>query len=58
MKYEQETITSELDKWEELFERKASIQERLKQARVENYIVEAKRIQEAWVRPSVDIFDQ
>ena len=58
VKYEQETIQSELDKWEELFERKASIQERLQQARVETYIVEAKRIQEAWVRPSVDIIDQ
>ena len=45
-------------KWEELFERKASIQERLKQARLENYIVEAKRIQEAWVRPSADTFNQ
>jgi tetratricopeptide (TPR) repeat protein len=58
VKFEQETIQSELDKWEELFERKASIQERLKQARVENYIVEAKRIQEAWVRPSADTFNQ
>jgi hypothetical protein len=58
VKYEQETIQSELDKWEELFERKAWIQERLKQARVENYVVEAKRIQEAWVRPSADMFNQ
>ena len=58
VKYEQETIQAELDKWEELFHRKASIQERLKQARVENYIVEAKRIQEAWVRPSADTFNQ
>ncbi|MHA2032367.1 MAG: tetratricopeptide repeat protein, partial [Candidatus Kariarchaeaceae archaeon] len=58
VKYEQETIQSELDKWEELFQQKASIQERLKQARVENYIVEAKRTQEAWVRPSADTFNQ
>ncbi|MHA2238067.1 MAG: hypothetical protein ACXAB2_06825, partial [Candidatus Hodarchaeales archaeon] len=58
VKYEQETIQSELDKWEELIQRKASIQERLQQARVENYIVDAKRIQEAWVHPSVDVFDQ
>lgn len=58
VKYEQETIQSELDKWEELFQRKASIQERLNQARVENYIVEAKRIQESWVRPSADTFNQ
>ena len=58
VKYEQEIIQSELDKWEELFQRKASIQERLKQALVEDYIVEAKRTQEAWVRPSVDIIDQ
>jgi len=58
VKYEQETIQSEFDKWEELIQRKATIQERLKQARVETYIVEAKRIQEAWVHSSADLFNQ
>jgi tetratricopeptide (TPR) repeat protein len=58
IKAEQETIQSELDKWEELIQQKATIQDRLKQARVENYIVDAKRIQEAWVRSSADVFNQ
>ncbi|MHA2225695.1 MAG: tetratricopeptide repeat protein [Candidatus Hodarchaeales archaeon] len=58
VKYEQEAIQSEFDKWEELSLRNASIQERLQQARVENYIVEAKRIQETWIRSSADVFDQ
>jgi tetratricopeptide (TPR) repeat protein len=58
VKYEQETIQSEFNKWEELIQRKATIQERLEQARVGNYIVEAKRIQEAWVHSPADVFDQ
>jgi tetratricopeptide (TPR) repeat protein len=58
VKIEQETVQAELDKWDELIQRKASIQERIEQARITNYIVEAKKIQEAWVRPSVELINQ
>ncbi|MFX0122193.1 MAG: tetratricopeptide repeat protein [Candidatus Hodarchaeota archaeon] len=58
VKAEQEIIQTELDKWNELFRRKASIQERVERARLVNYITEAKKIQEAWIHPSVDMMNQ
>ncbi|MHA2226605.1 MAG: hypothetical protein ACXAC8_15450 [Candidatus Hodarchaeales archaeon] len=54
IKQEQETIQAEFDKWEELIHRKASIQERMEQALVASYIIEAKKIQETWVGPSAE----
>ncbi|MFX1517324.1 MAG: tetratricopeptide repeat protein [Promethearchaeota archaeon] len=41
---EQEILKQELDSWRDLFERNASLQERLEQAKVEEYIIEAKRL--------------
>jgi tetratricopeptide (TPR) repeat protein len=58
VKFEQETVQAELDKWDELIQRKASIQERVERARIASYIVDAKKIQEAWVRPSADMINQ
>jgi len=58
VKIEQETVQAELNKWDELIQRKASIQERIEQARIANYIVEAKQIQEAWMRPSTEMINQ
>lgn len=58
VKFEQETVQAELDKWDELIQRKASIQERVERARIASYIVDAKKIQEAWVRPSADMTNQ
>lgn len=58
VKYEQEKVQSELDKWDELVKRKASIKERIEQARVVDYLSDAKKIQESWVRPTVDMVNQ
>ncbi|MFX1515762.1 MAG: tetratricopeptide repeat protein [Promethearchaeota archaeon] len=58
VKAEQEIIQTELDKWDELFRRKASIQERVERARLVNYITEAKKIQEAWLHPSANMMNQ
>jgi tetratricopeptide (TPR) repeat protein len=58
VKIEQETVQAELDKWNELIQRKASIQERVKHARIADWLVEAKKIQEAWTRPSVELLNQ
>jgi tetratricopeptide (TPR) repeat protein len=58
VKFEQETVQAELDKWDELIQRKASIQERVERARIASYIADAKKIQEAWVRPSADMINQ
>lgn len=58
IKKEQEIIQSELDKWQELFKRQASLQERLEQARVSNYLQEAKKIQEAWVQPPAEMTEE
>jgi tetratricopeptide (TPR) repeat protein len=58
VKFEQETVQAELDKWNELIQRKASIQERMERARIASYIVDAKKIQESWLRPSVDMTNQ
>lgn len=38
----QEILKKELDNWRELFERNASLQERLERAKLEEYIIEAK----------------
>ncbi|UCG00825.1 MAG: tetratricopeptide repeat protein [Candidatus Heimdallarchaeota archaeon] len=58
VKLEQETVQAELDKWDELIQRKASIQERVERARIASYIADAKKIQEAWVRPTADMINQ
>ncbi|MFW9993241.1 MAG: tetratricopeptide repeat protein [Candidatus Odinarchaeota archaeon] len=41
---EQEQLEAELDKWQELIHRNAPLQERLEQARLENYLEKARRI--------------
>lgn len=58
IKIEQETVQAELNKWNELIQRKASIQERVEQAQIASWLVEAKKIQEAWTRPSVELINQ
>ncbi|MFX0212243.1 MAG: tetratricopeptide repeat protein, partial [Candidatus Hodarchaeota archaeon] len=58
VKTEQEMIQKELDKWDSLIQRKASLQERIEHAQITGWLVEAKKIQEAWVRPSVDLINQ
>ncbi|MFX0052542.1 MAG: hypothetical protein ACFE8U_14760 [Candidatus Hermodarchaeota archaeon] len=58
IKKEQEIIQSELDKWRELFKRQASLQERLEQARVSNYLQKAKKIQGAWVQPPAEMIEE
>jgi tetratricopeptide (TPR) repeat protein len=58
VKSEQETVQAELNKWDEMFQRQASIQERIEQAKVADYLLEAKKIQEAWVQPSAELIDQ
>jgi tetratricopeptide (TPR) repeat protein len=58
VKIEQETVQAELDKWNDLIQRKASIKERVEQAQIAGWLGEAKKIQEAWVRPSVEIINQ
>ena len=58
VKNEQETVQAELDKWDDLIQRKASMKERIDQAQITGWLGEAKKIQEAWVRPSVEIINQ
>ncbi|MHA2247684.1 MAG: tetratricopeptide repeat protein [Candidatus Hodarchaeales archaeon] len=58
VKIEQETVQAELNKWNEMIQRKASIQERVEHARIANWLVEAKKIQEAWTRPTVELLNQ
>lgn len=58
VKIEQETVQAELNKWNELIQRKASIQERVEHARIASWLVEAKKIQETWTRPSVELLNQ
>ncbi|MFW9906031.1 MAG: tetratricopeptide repeat protein [Candidatus Thorarchaeota archaeon] len=41
---EQEILKKELDNWRELFKRNAPLQERLEQAKVTEYIIEAKKM--------------
>jgi len=41
---EQEILKKELESWRKLFERNAPLQERLEQANVEKYIIEAKKL--------------
>jgi tetratricopeptide (TPR) repeat protein len=57
VKTEQEMIQKELDKWDSLIQRKASLQERIEHAQIAGWLIEAKKIQEAWV-PSVDMINQ
>jgi len=49
---EQKTLQAELDKWEELSKRNAPIRERIAQARLTNYIIEAKKVHDSMVYPS------
>ncbi|MFX0184435.1 MAG: hypothetical protein ACFE95_15240 [Candidatus Hodarchaeota archaeon] len=58
IKREQETVQRELDKWNELIQRKASIQERVEYAQIASWLVEAKKIQETWVNPKSEIVNQ
>ena len=58
IKAEQETVQVELDKWNELIQRKASIQERVEHAQIASWLVEAKKIQETWVNPTSEIANQ
>ncbi|UCG01567.1 MAG: tetratricopeptide repeat protein [Candidatus Heimdallarchaeota archaeon] len=58
IKAEQETVQAELDKWNELIQRKATIQERVEHARIASWLVEAKKIQETWVNPTSEIANQ
>ncbi|MFX0051857.1 MAG: tetratricopeptide repeat protein, partial [Candidatus Hermodarchaeota archaeon] len=58
VKIEQETVQAELDKWNDMIQRKASIQERVEHAQIAGWLVEAKKIQEAWARPSVELLNQ
>ncbi|MFX1285046.1 MAG: tetratricopeptide repeat protein [Promethearchaeota archaeon] len=44
VRIEHEHLEKELDNWREIFERNAPLQERLKRARVEEYIIEAKKL--------------
>ncbi len=52
---EQEVIRSEMDKWHELTQRNAPLKERIEQAQVLNYLQEAKKLQEAWTSPKLDL---
>jgi len=54
VKNEQQGIYNELNKWEELFQRDAPIRERMERARVNEYISEAKKIQEAWIQSKTE----
>lgn len=58
IKAEQESVQAELDKWNELIQRKASIQERIEHAQIASWLVEAKKIQETWVNPTSEIANQ
>ncbi|MFX0015529.1 MAG: tetratricopeptide repeat protein [Promethearchaeota archaeon] len=58
IKAEQETVQAELDKWNQLIQRKASIQERIEHAQIASWLVEAKKIQETWVNPTSEIANQ
>ncbi len=58
IKVEQETVQTELDKWNQLIQRKASIQERVEHAQIASWLVEAKKIQETWVNPTSEIANQ
>ncbi|MFW9856016.1 MAG: tetratricopeptide repeat protein [Candidatus Thorarchaeota archaeon] len=58
VKSEQEAVQAEIDRLDDLILRKTSIHERIKRARVSNWLVEAKKIQGAWVRPSAELSNQ
>jgi tetratricopeptide (TPR) repeat protein len=58
IKAEQEIVQAELDKWNVLIQRKASIQERVEHARIASWLVEAKKIQETWVNPTSEMANQ
>lgn len=58
VKAEQEAVQAELDRWDDLIIRKASIHERIEQARVGSWLVEALKIQGAWVRPSAEFLKE
>jgi len=54
VKNEQQSIYNELNKWEGLFQRDAPIRERMERARVNEYILEAKKIQEVWIQSKTE----
>ncbi len=54
VKNEQQGIYNELNKWEGLFQRDAPIRERMEQARVNEYILKAKKIQETWIQSKTE----
>ncbi|MHA2244793.1 MAG: tetratricopeptide repeat protein [Candidatus Hodarchaeales archaeon] len=54
VKNEQQGIYDELNKWEGLFQRNAPIRERMERARVNEYISEAKKIQETWIQSKTE----
>ncbi|MFX0116730.1 MAG: tetratricopeptide repeat protein [Candidatus Hodarchaeota archaeon] len=54
-RFEQETLAADLEKWEELSRRNASIKERFQQARFDDYHLEALKLQGTKVSPSVDM---
>ncbi|MFW9904166.1 MAG: hypothetical protein ACFFFH_07540 [Candidatus Thorarchaeota archaeon] len=58
IKAKQETVQVELDIWNELIQRKTTIQERIEYARITSWLVEAKKIQETWVNPTSEIANQ
>ncbi|MFX0115581.1 MAG: hypothetical protein ACFFB3_13615 [Candidatus Hodarchaeota archaeon] len=56
--HELSVLQEELDKWEELSRRNASIKERVEQARLGDYLTEAMKLQETWVQPSADMMEE
>ncbi|MFX0116942.1 MAG: tetratricopeptide repeat protein [Candidatus Hodarchaeota archaeon] len=54
-RFEQEILEAELEKWEELSQRNAPIKERFQQARFDDYLLEALKLQETKISPSVDM---
>ncbi|MFQ5979406.1 MAG: tetratricopeptide repeat protein [Candidatus Heimdallarchaeota archaeon] len=58
VEHERTILQEELDKWEELSRRNASIKERVEQARLEDYLTTAMKLQETWVQPSADMIEE
>lgn len=55
---EQTKLQTELEKWKGMIRRNVSIVERMELARVMDYVKEAKKLQETWIRPSVELATQ
>lgn len=58
VEHEQAVLQEELEKWEELSRRNASIRERVEQARLDDYLIGAMKLQETWVQPSADMTEE